>query len=85
MIGTSTAKAVQRDHDLDAIDLQILDALQGDARLSRAEVARLVGLSNAAVHERIRKLERAGVILRYAALLDRKRPAVICWPSSRSS
>jgi Lrp/AsnC family leucine-responsive transcriptional regulator len=70
MIETSAAKAFQRDHDLDAIDLQILDALQGDARLSRAEVARRVGLSTAAVHERIRKLERAGVILRYAALLD---------------
>ena len=69
-MSNSAAKSFRRDHDLDAIDLRILDALQGDARMSRAEVARLVGLSTAAVHERIRKLERAGVILRYAALLD---------------
>ena len=70
MIVGETAKSLQRDHDLDAIDLQILDAMQGDARQSRADVARLVGLTAAAVHERIRKLERAGVIMQYAALLD---------------
>jgi Lrp/AsnC family leucine-responsive transcriptional regulator len=56
--------------DLDRIDLRILDALQKDARRSRADVGREVGLSTAAVHERIRKLERAGVIRGYAALLD---------------
>lgn len=64
------AEASGRDLDLDAIDLQILDAMQDDARQSRADVARQVGLSAAAAHERIRKLERVGVILRYAALLD---------------
>jgi len=56
--------------DLDPTDLRILDALQQDARRSRADVGREVGLSAAAVHERIRKLERAGVIRGYAALLD---------------
>ena len=59
-----------RDRDLDAIDLQILEMMQKDGRKSRATVARKVGLSTAAAHERIRKLERAGVIQRYAALLD---------------
>ena len=63
-------KATRRDLDLDALDVQILDAMQDDARQSRADVARQVGLSTAAAHERIRKLERAGVILRYTALLD---------------
>ena len=70
MIETGDAKTTRRDQDLDAIDVQILDAMQDDARQSRAEVAQRVGLSAAAVHERIRKLERAGVILRYATLLD---------------
>jgi Lrp/AsnC family leucine-responsive transcriptional regulator len=70
MIRNESAAAARNDHDLDAIDLRILDAMQDDARQSRAEVARQVGLSAAAVHERIRKLERAGVIRRYAALLD---------------
>jgi len=70
MIRNESAAAARSDHDLDAIDLQILDAMQDDARQSRADVAHRVGLSAAAVHERIRKLERAGVILRYATLLD---------------
>jgi Lrp/AsnC family leucine-responsive transcriptional regulator len=56
--------------DLDPIDRQILNALQGDARLSRAAIGKQVGLSAAAVHERIRKLERQGVIQSYSALLD---------------
>jgi DNA-binding Lrp family transcriptional regulator len=67
---TEVTRPFRRDLDLDEIDERILDALQEDARLSRAEIARLVGLSTTAVHERIRKLERGGVILRYAALLD---------------
>ncbi len=58
---------------LDALDRRILDILQQDARRSRAEIGQDVGLSAAAVHERIKKLERAGVIRRYAALLDPER------------
>ncbi len=38
--------------------------------MPQAEIARRVGLSLAAVNERIKKLERQGVIRRYAALLD---------------
>lgn len=58
---------------LDALDRQILDILQRDARRSRAEIGQEVGLSAAAVHERIKKLERSGVVKRYAALLDPER------------
>jgi DNA-binding Lrp family transcriptional regulator len=58
---------------LDALDRRILDILQQDARKSRAEIGQEVGLSAAAVHERIKKLERQGVIRRYAALLDPER------------
>ncbi|GAB4368322.1 MAG: Lrp/AsnC family transcriptional regulator [Acidobacteriota bacterium] len=55
---------------LDELDRRILEILQEDARRSRAEIGRDVGLSAAAVHERIKKLERAGVIRQYVALLD---------------
>lgn len=58
---------------LDATDRAILDLLQDDARLSRGEIGRRVGLSAAAVHERIRKMERSGVIRGYAALLEGER------------
>src|SRR5262249_36355811 len=41
-----------------------------DASLAQAEIARRVGLSTAAVHERLKKLESAGVIRRWTAMVD---------------
>jgi Lrp/AsnC family transcriptional regulator, leucine-responsive regulatory protein len=55
---------------IDEIDTVILDLLQENARISQAEVARVVGLAPSAVLERIRKLESKGVIKGYAALVD---------------
>jgi len=58
---------------LDPIDRRILAQLQEDAKRSQAEIAREVGLTAPSVNERIRKLERAGFIRGYAALLDEKK------------
>jgi Lrp/AsnC family leucine-responsive transcriptional regulator len=55
---------------LDERDRQILQLVQRDASLAQAEIARQVGLSTAAVHERLKKLEASGVIKRWAALVD---------------
>jgi Lrp/AsnC family leucine-responsive transcriptional regulator len=55
---------------LDQKDRGILALVQRDAKLAQAEIARQVGLSTAAVNERLRKLENAGVIRRYAAIVD---------------
>ena len=55
---------------LDRIDRKILAALQNDGKVAQAKVAGAVGLSTPAVNERIRKLEAAGVIRRYVALVD---------------
>lgn len=52
---------------VDAVDRQLLDALRANARATYAELARLVGLSAPAVHERVGKLEAAGVITGYHA------------------
>ncbi|MEU7609465.1 Lrp/AsnC family transcriptional regulator [Micromonospora sp. NPDC049204] len=52
---------------MDAIDLTLVDLLRGNARLSYAELARQVGLSAPAVHERVGKLESSGVVLGYRA------------------
>ncbi|HSP94740.1 MAG TPA: Lrp/AsnC family transcriptional regulator [Thermoanaerobaculia bacterium] len=57
---------------IDAIDGQILNILQGNARTSNAEIARQVGLAPSAVFERIRKLEERGVIRGYRADIDPK-------------
>lgn len=54
---------------MDLLDRRLLDALRADGRASYAELARLVGLSSSAVHERVGKLEAAGVITGYRAVL----------------
>lgn len=51
----------------DATDLKLLDALRQDARLSYAELGRLVHLSAPAVRERISRLELDGIITGYHA------------------
>ncbi|MEW6099164.1 MAG: Lrp/AsnC family transcriptional regulator [Pseudomonadota bacterium] len=55
---------------LDAIDRQILQILQHDARLSNQELAQRVHLSPSACLRRVKRLEEEGVIARYVALLD---------------
>jgi Lrp/AsnC family leucine-responsive transcriptional regulator len=55
---------------LDDRDLDIIAALQDDARATYADVAARVGLSASAVHERVRKLEHQGVIRGYRAVVD---------------
>jgi DNA-binding Lrp family transcriptional regulator len=55
---------------LDAIDVAILQALQGNGRLSNVELAQQVHLSPSACLRRVKALEEAGVIARYVALLN---------------
>lgn len=55
---------------IDETDLQILRALAQDARLSQRALGREVGMSSPAVAERIGKLEAAGVITGYRAVID---------------
>jgi len=55
---------------LDERDLVILQALQEDARATFAEIGERVGLAASTVHDRVRKLERAGVIRGYRAEVD---------------
>lgn len=56
--------------ELDAIAWKILECLQHNARLSFAELGRMVGLSTPAAAERVRRLEEAGVITGYHASVD---------------
>jgi Lrp/AsnC family transcriptional regulator, leucine-responsive regulatory protein len=55
---------------IDAIDRRLLRELGDDARLSTAELGRRVALSPPAVSERVRRLERLGVITGYRAEID---------------
>jgi Lrp/AsnC family transcriptional regulator, leucine-responsive regulatory protein len=55
---------------VDAIDRQILDLLQRDARLTQQEIAKRVKLSQPSVADRIRKLEDQSIITSYVARVD---------------
>ena len=55
---------------MDAVDRKLIEALRYDGRASYAELARLVGLSSSAVHERVAKLETTGVITGFRATVE---------------
>lgn len=55
---------------VDEVDRKILEMLQGNAKLSNAELAEAVGLNVSSVHERVKKLERKGIITGYVAVVD---------------
>ncbi len=58
---------------LDKIDSTLLNHLQNNARLTSAELGKLVDLSPSGVQKRLRKLEENGIVERYAIMLNRKR------------
>jgi Lrp/AsnC family leucine-responsive transcriptional regulator len=55
---------------VDQINIKILTLLQENARLSNAEIAKEVGLTVSSVHERVKKLEKTGIIKGYVAVVD---------------
>jgi Lrp/AsnC family leucine-responsive transcriptional regulator len=55
---------------IDKKDLKIVNLLQGNARISNAEIARQLEMAPSAVFERIRRLEESGIIAGYAARLN---------------
>lgn len=58
--------------ECDDIDRALLRILQGNGRISNADLARQVSLSPPAVHARVRRLEEQGLIRRYVAVLNRE-------------
>ena len=57
----------------DETDLRILTVLQRQGRISNAELSERIHLSPSACHRRVQRLERAGLIRDYVALLDARR------------
>jgi Lrp/AsnC family transcriptional regulator, leucine-responsive regulatory protein len=58
---------------LDRYDLQILNILQQDGRISNQELADRIGLSASPCLRRVKALEEAGLIIGYHAVLDAKK------------
>ena len=57
-------------NQLDALDKQILRLIAADARIAFLEVARLCGVSGAAIHQRIQKLTAMGVLKGSQFIID---------------
>ena len=58
---------------LDTIDLQILDLLSKNGKLGNKEIAAAIGLSTTPTFERVKRLEKKGIIKGYVAILDKKK------------
>ena len=57
---------------MDNIDIKILNLLKQNARMSASEIGEKINLSVSAVLERIKKLEKSGIIKQYTLILDPK-------------
>lgn len=59
--------------NLDAIDRQILAMLQEDAKINIKEIAAKLNITKTPIYERIKRLEKEGVIEKYITVLNRKK------------
>lgn len=57
-------------HRLDDTDKQLLNLLQDDARYTALELAEKIGVSDNTIHNRMERLEEAGIITGYRATVD---------------
>lgn len=59
--------------NLDAIDRQILAMLEEDAKINIKEIAAKLNMTKTPIYERIKRLEKEGVIEKYVTVLNRKK------------
>lgn len=63
---------MDKQYELDHLDIKILRYLQVDARMTIKEIASKLNISTTPVFDRMKKMERVGLIKSYVALIDRK-------------
>ena len=56
---------------MDEKDIEILEALQENSKITHKQLSLKLNLSTTAIYERVKKLERTGIIKTYAAILNR--------------
>ena len=61
---------------LDATDLEILRALQKDARQTYASIGKRLGMAHSTVYDRIRRMEQHGIIKQYTTVVDGEKAGV---------
>lgn len=59
--------------EMDSIDMMIVELLKNNSKLNTKEIAAEVGLTTTPAFERIKRLERSGVIKGYQAIIDKKK------------
>ncbi len=57
-------------YNLDELDRKIINLLQENARMKNSEIAQKLGKPTSTIYERVKKLEKAGVIKGYRAVVD---------------
>ena len=62
---------------LDKTDLQILETIKDNARMSYSEIGSAVGISRVSVRNRMEEMEKAGVIQGYKTIVDPTMPEVL--------
>ena len=61
------------EYQMDHLDIEILRFLQQDSRMTIKEIAGKLNISTTPVFDRMKKMERAGLIRQYVALVDRQK------------
>ena len=67
---TSIVPGVTRVGGVEDLDRKIVAQLSSDGRMSYTDLGRALGMSTSAVHQRVRRLEKRGVIKGYTARVD---------------
>ncbi len=70
LLGSETMTKRRRRNPLDKLDLGILQALQQNARQTYKEIGTQLGVAHSTVYDRIRRLEKEGVIKQYTTMVD---------------
>ena len=61
---------------LDDLDLEILQVLEENSKRTYTEIGRLLGVAHSTVYDRIRKMEKQGIIRKYTVILDLEKAGV---------
>lgn len=61
---------------LDGTDFRILEMLQEDARQTYAAIGKRLGMAHSTIYDRIKRMEKQGVIKKYVALVDTEKAGV---------
>lgn len=65
---------------MDSVDMEIIEIVERNGRISHEEISKILHMSRPAIHKRIENLEKEGIITGYRALIDwrKVKPCIRC-------